>query len=78
MIIFEILKEKQTESLIQVMINSRNKIQLQEEQEIKPSYGVPDEIYDEKYKMIDIPYQSLNLIEGFERKIKNSFRYFET
>ena len=81
----DMLRDLQTDSLIQLMLNANGNVQpdmygetqLDEEFKVCQYPSVPDEIYEETYHFIDLSIQSENLIEKFENRIKIIIDYLE-
>ena len=76
--IFETSLEMQAEMLIQVMNNKKKRIQPHEEAKACQYSKVPNEIYGKSFKIINIPEQSKELNEVFEKKPKENFELKES
>ena len=80
------LKDLQTDSLIQLMLDANKNIQpdLNREMEFDEEFKVgqystvPDEIYGKTYQMVDLSIQSVSIVEKFENKIKTAIDILET
>ena len=80
------LKDFQTDSLIQLLLDANKNIQpdlnrdtkFDEEFKVCQYSTVPDEIYGKTYQMVDLSVQSVSLIENFEEKIKAIIDILET
>ena len=80
------LRDLQTDSLIQLMLDANKNIQpdlsreMQFDEEFKVcKYStVPDEIYGKQYEIVDLSMQSMSLIENFEDKIKKIIDILDT
>ena len=68
----------QASSLIQVMEDFKNWINLEEERKYIPDSSVPHDIYNSDYQMVNFPSQSLQSIKNFEQKISTVYEYIET
>ena len=77
-LIFDTSLGQQIEFLIYVLDNASRDIEFDEESKFNLYPEVPDEIYEKKYKMIDLSLQSKLLMERFQKKIKKIFKYAET
>ena len=64
--------------LIQVMMDLKKEINLDEERKDVPNASVPHEIYNSDYQMVNFPAQSLQSIKNFEQKIGTVCKYIET
>ena len=80
------LRDLQTDSLIQLMLDVNNNIQpdlrgetqlLDEEFKVCQYSTIDDVIYGKTYHFIDLSVQSQSLIEIFENKIKTIIDIFE-
>ena len=59
-------------------ISFNNKsLKTEEEKEEFKTLSVPDEIYDDDFKLVNIPPQSLDLLRNFENKIKKNCETFD-
>ena len=59
-------------------ISFNNKsLKTEEEKEEFKTLSVPNEIYDDDFKLVSIPPQSLDLLRKFENKIKKNCETFD-
>ena len=82
----DILRDLQTDFLIQLMLDANRNVhpdlsremQFDEEFKVGQFSTVPDEIYGKTYHMVDLSVQSESLIKKFEDKIKTFIDNLET
>ena len=75
--ICESFRDQLIDSLIKTMINTNNKIQMNEEQKDEQYFEVPDEIYDKEYIIVHMPYQTNYMFRTFDTTIKRCFENIE-
>ena len=69
-IIPEVWEKVETDSLIQVIVDSIQKVPLEEEIKENLIFSVPDQIYGKEYQFVYIPTQSFVQFKEFENKIE--------
>ena len=77
-IIPEVWEKVETDSLIQVIVDSIQKVPLEEEIKENLIFSVPDQIYGKEYQFVYIPTQSFVQFKEFENKIKANCKVIET
>ena len=65
----EVCVKIESDSLIQVIIDSNGGVSLEEETKENLTSSVPDDIYEKEYHLVHIPTQSLIQFKEFENKI---------
>ena len=65
----EVWDKIETDSLIQVIVDSNGGVPLEEETKENLTSSVPDHIYGKEYQLVHIPTQSLAQFKEFENKI---------
>ena len=74
----EVWNKIESDSLVQVIVNSRKGVPLEEEVKENITHSISDRVYEKEYKLIHIPTQSLKSFKKFENKIKNNCKITET
>ena len=67
-ITYDLFLDKTIESLFKVLINPEGNNQLREEWKDWHHFGVPEEIYDKEFSLVNIPYLAMHLIDIFKSK----------
>ena len=74
----EVWNKIESDSLVQVIVNSCKGVPLEEEAKENATPSISDHEYEKEYQLIHIPTQSLKSFKKFEKKIKNNFKITET
>ena len=73
----EVCNTIESDSLVQVLVNSRKGVPLEEEAKENTTSSISNRIYGKEFKLIHIPTQSFKLFKDFENKIKNNCKITE-
>ena len=74
----EVWEKIETDSLVQVIVDSNQGVQFVEETKENFTSSIPDHIYGKEYQFVHIPTQSLIQFKEFENKIKTNCKIIET
>ena len=69
-ITFDLFLDKTIESLVKVLINPKVDNQLREEWKDWHHFEIPEEIYDNEFSLVNIPYLAMYLLDIFKSKQK--------
>ena len=65
----EVWDEIETDSLVQLIVDSNQGVKLEEERKECVTYSIPNHIYGKEYQLVHIPTQSFVQFKEFENKI---------